>query len=101
MKALSAIVLATGLSFVSYVPLCMAEDASFTRRPNEMGRKISTVTSYQVRSAGGPQISCAGTCFAAGQTVEWKCDAHQNAYVHCRLDCNSLPAQGHCADQGQ
>ncbi|MET4035786.1 hypothetical protein ABIB94_007487 [Bradyrhizobium sp. JR7.2] len=101
MKALLATAAAVGISFVAYVPPCMAEDNSFTRRPNEMGRKISTITSYQIRTAGGTLINCAGTCFAAGQTIEWKCEAHQSANVQCRLDCNSLPAQGDCADRRQ
>lgn len=98
MKKLLAIAVAVGMISAAFVLPCSAEDASFTRRPNEMDRKISTVTSYHVRSAGGALINCAGTCFAPGQTIEWKCEVPQNANVQCRLNCKSLPAEGDCAD---
>ena len=98
MKALLATAVSVGVISAANVPPCSAEDASFTRRPNEMGRKISTLTSYRDRSAGGTSISCAGTCFAAGQTIEWKCEVPQNANVLCQLNCSPPPAHGGCVE---
>jgi hypothetical protein len=96
MKTLLATAVSVGVISAAYVQPCWAEEASFTRRPNEMGRKISTVTSYLGRSTGGTSINCAGTCFAAGQTIEWKCEVPQNANVQCQLNCNPPPAHGGC-----
>jgi len=98
MKALLTTAVAIGLICIAYVPQCSADDVSFTRRPNEMGLKISTVTSYRDRSAGGTSISCSGTCFAAGKTVEWKCHVPQNANVICQLNCSPPPAHGGCVE---
>jgi hypothetical protein len=61
-------------------------------RSKETGAKISTVSSYEMRSQDGLGIHCHGTCTHGG-THDWKCPILQDASSFCALNCNARPPE--------
>ncbi len=75
------------------------EQGVFIKKPKVLGKKDSTVTTYQAKKADenspGLFIDCSGMCFGDGVTRYWKCKG-THADVVCRLRCRPPPPKGEC-----
>ena len=96
---IATVILAALVSTALVGTAAAQEEGVFIKRPKVLGKKESTVTTYQARkgdeNSPGSFIDCSGRCPNDAATRYWKCKG-THVDVTCSLRCRPPPPKAGC-----